>query len=123
MRHQRSFAAAASVLAAISLTGCNPTKAVSDPISGTYTGTQRIELGPSPEEATHIRLDLDCLSAGSLVVADGDEFTCTDPEKATTNIDSSIQLSPGEHSIEVTAKASSVRYKVTAVYENGTSLK
>lgn len=123
MRYQRSFAAAALVLAAISLTGCNPTNAVSDPISGTYTGTQTIELGPPPEEATHIRLDLDCLSAGILVVADGDEFTCTDPEKATTNIASSIQLSPGQHSVEVTAKDSSVRYKVTAVYENDASLK
>ncbi len=96
--------------------------AVADPVSGTYTGTRTIELGAPPAEATHIYLELTCLSAGTILVQDGDEVTCTDPDEGTTRILSSSPLSPGQDSVQVTAKDPGVSYELKAVYENGASI-
>lgn len=123
MRQQHLSALAASGLILVFLASCSATNAVSEPVSGTYTGTQTIELGAPPEDATHIRLDLTCRSAGVLVVAGSDEVTCPDPDNGTTVVNSSSPLSPGQDSFEVTAVDPDVKYELTAVYENGASVK
>lgn len=96
--------------------------AVADPVSGTYTGTQTIKLGAPPEEATHIYLELTCLSAGTLLLEGGDEVVCVDPNEGSTRAVSSSPLSPGQDSIEVTANDPNISYEVKAVYENDASV-
>lgn len=82
-----------------------------------------IELGAPPPEATHIYVDITCLSAGTLVLPDGFEVTCTEPDKAGTRTYSSISLSPGQDSVEITTSDPDVTYEAKAVYENGASIK
>lgn len=96
---------------------------VGDPVSGTYIGTQTIELGDPPTEATHIYVELTCVSAGTIVLQDGDEVACTDPGKGTTRAFSSLPLSPGQDSIEIATGAPDVRYEAKAVYESGASVR
>ncbi|MHA7262468.1 hypothetical protein ACX80W_04585 [Arthrobacter sp. TMN-37] len=96
--------------------------AVADPVSGTYTGTRTIELGAPPAEATHIYLELTCRSAGTILVQDGDEVTCTDPDDGTTRVLSSFPVSPGQDSVQVIANDPGVGYELKAVYENGASI-
>ena len=95
--------------------------AVADPVFGTYTGTQTIELGAPPAEATHNYVELTCLSTGTLLLHDSDEITCGDPSESTTRAFSSYPLSPDQVSFEVTSD-SDVSYEVRAVYENGASV-
>lgn len=96
--------------------------AVADPVSGTYTGTQTIELGAPPDEASHIRLELKCLSAGTLVLEDGFEAVCP-TGLATTVTSSSTPLSAGQTSVTVTAGDPTTKYELEAVYENGASVR
>lgn len=96
--------------------------AVAEPVSGTYTGTQTIELGAPPAEATHIYAELTCLSAGTLLLPDTFEVTCLAPNAGTTRTLSSISLSPGQVSFDVKTSNPDVRYEVKAVYENGASV-
>jgi hypothetical protein len=91
------------------------TSAVSDPISGTYTGTQTVELGEPPEDATHISTELKCLSAGTLTVDDGFEVICQYTPGITT-ARSSYELLPGQHSVTITATGPDTKYEATFVY-------
>jgi hypothetical protein len=131
--------ATAGLLSAALLTGCgaeneaqagsqpapsypgSTAKAVADPVFGTYTGTQTIELGAPPADATHIYVELTCLSAGALLLHDNDEITCADPDEGTTRSFASYPLSPDQTSFEVTSDPD-VSYMVRAVYENGASV-
>lgn len=97
------------------------TTAVAPPVSGTYTGTQTIELGAPPDDATHIRIDITCLTTGTLVLESGDEAVCRSGGGATV-IMSSSSLSPGQDSFTVTADDPDTTYEATAVYENGASV-
>jgi hypothetical protein len=131
--------ATAGLLSAALLTGCgaendaeagsqSPTypgstaTAVADPVFGTFTGTQTIELGAPPTEATHIYVELTCLSAGILLLHDTDEVTCAEPNEGTTQAFSSFPLSPDQTSFEVATSDTDVSYMVRAVYENGASV-
>jgi hypothetical protein len=95
--------------------------AVSDSISGTYTGTHTIELGEPPEDATHIRTDLTCLSPGTLTLDDGSVVICPTTSAATSSM-TSYQILPGQHSVTVTAAEPSTKYTVSVVYEDGASV-
>jgi hypothetical protein len=139
MMPRRSLAGAAvGWLAVLLLTGCiagNETEselqpssisaeviAVADPVSGTYTGTQTIELGPPPEDATHIRIDIKCLTTGILVLESGDEAVCQNGDGATF-IKSSSPLSAGQDYFTVTANDPDIAYEAEVVYENGASVR
>jgi hypothetical protein len=95
---------------------------VSESISGTYTGTHTVELGKPPEDATHIRTDLTCLSPGALTLDDGTVVICPTTSVATSSM-TSYELLPGQHSVTVTAAESSTRYTVSVVYEDGESVR
>lgn len=95
--------------------------AVADPVSGTYTGTQTIELGAPPEYATHVRVDITCLTAGTLVLEGGEEAVCELGDGASAIVFSG-PLSPGQDSFTVTANNPEINYEAKAVYENGASV-
>lgn len=94
--------------------------AVADPVSGTYTGTQTIELGAPPEDATHVRVDIKCLTTGTLVLEGGEDAVCELGDGA-TGIVFSGALSPGQDSFTVTANGPQINYEARAVYMNGMS--
>ncbi|MPY12249.1 hypothetical protein [Arthrobacter bussei] len=96
--------------------------AVAEPVSGTYTGTQTIELGEPPEDATHIGAELKCLSAGTLTLTDGFEVICQ-ASPGTTTAKSSYELQPGQHSVTITATKPDTQYEAKFVYENGPSIR
>lgn len=96
--------------------------AVSESVSGTFTGTHTIELGEPPEDATHVRTDLTCLSPGTLTLDDGSVVICPTTSVANSSM-TSYQILPGQDSVTVTADETSTKYTVTAVYENGASVR
>lgn len=95
---------------------------VSEPVSGTYTGTQTIELGKPPEGATHIRTQLTCLSPGTLTLDDGSVVICPTGSAATTAMSSS-ELLPAQHSITLTSNEPDTKYELIVVYEDGASIR
>ena len=99
--------------------GSTPT-AVADPVFGTYTGTQTIVMGTPPADATHIYVELTCLSAGTLLLQDF-EVTCGDAMESTTRTVSWYDLSLDQSSFEVPGDPG-VSYEVMAVYEIGASV-
>ncbi|MGM0928830.1 MAG: hypothetical protein ACQEXN_03850 [Actinomycetota bacterium] len=95
--------------------------AVADPVFVIYMGTQTIELGAPPAEATHIYVELTCLSAGTLLFEDGFEVICGDPNESTTRTFASYDLPAEQAAFEVTTDPD-VSYEVRAVHENGASV-
>jgi hypothetical protein len=131
--------ATAALLTVLLLTGCTASnesdtenqpqssstgdlaRAVADPVSGVYTGTQTIELGAPPEDATHVRVDIKCLTPGTLVLEGGEEAVC-EPGDGASAIVFSGPLAPGQDSFTVTAANPEVNYEAKAVYMNGMSV-
>jgi hypothetical protein len=89
------------------------------PSPASYTGTQTIEIGPRPQEATHMEVRLTCLSAGTFYFPDGGFTTCTDVDKGTTSF-GSFPLSDGQTAVEVRTDTSDASYRVEVSYENRT---
>ncbi|WP_104167706.1 hypothetical protein [Arthrobacter sp. SX1312] len=90
-----------------------------NPVSGTYTGPQTIELGAAPDSATSIMVELTCLSGGSIYLPDGAGTTC--PDIGTGAITStSLALSPGQNSLEVRTSAADVSYQAHITYTSTT---
>lgn len=92
--------------------------AIGDPVSGTYKGTQTIELGAPSEETTRISVELLCLSPGTIFLPGGAETTCKEDgsERATSR--TSFQLPAGQDAIEVRTSDPNVRYELKVVYKN-----
>lgn len=99
-------------------TGATST-AITEPISGTYTGDQTFELGTPPSEATHIHVELTCLSPGILFLPDGAEMDCTDQttEQGPTGT-WSLPLSKDQDSVEVRTSEAELSYEVEMAYES-----
>lgn len=95
-------------------------RGISDPVSGTYTGTGIIELGEPLDNATHIDTRLTCLSAGNLIMEDGLTVICPTGSASTTAL-SSFELVPGKQSVTITAEDPSAKYKLDAVYQDRSS--
>ncbi|MFB6610919.1 peptidase M56 family protein [Agromyces sp. NPDC056379] len=53
------------------------------PTVETHIGPATIELGAPPEGATHVRMELWCLSSGTFVFDDGAAMSCTDSDAGT----------------------------------------
>lgn len=90
-----------------------------EPVTGTYTGTQTIELGTAPDGATHIRVELTCLSGGTIYWQDGASMTCQGAETDGPAY-TSLPLAPGQTSTEVKTSDPTVSYKADVTYENRT---
>lgn len=56
----------------------------SDPITVTGTDTTVIRLGPRPAEANAVRIEIDCLSAGTFYWPDGASLICSAQDAAST---------------------------------------
>ncbi len=90
-----------------------------NPVSGTYTGPQTIELGAAPASATAIKIELTCLSGGTIYLPDGASTTC--PDIGTGAVSStSLAFSPGQDSVEVGTSAADVSYQAHIIYTSRT---
>ncbi|UNK71570.1 hypothetical protein [Microbacterium sp. H1-D42] len=86
-------------------------------VSGSYTGTATVDLGPVPAGADRVILDVTCREGGTIEVPTnagagqarpGSVFwTCSDPirEKSTTRIEDGLLPSSGATTITITADA------------------
>lgn len=64
--------------------GAAVTSTVAEEVTVTGTGTRTIDLGPAPESATGVWVDISCLTAGSFELgADGAGLICTDADAGT----------------------------------------
>jgi hypothetical protein len=92
---------------------------VAAPAEGIHTGTQTVNLGPAPEGATHISMELTCLSVGTLYAEDGASMGCG-PDGIDGWGGFTIALEPGQHSTEIRTSTPEVRYRLRATYVNRT---
>lgn len=99
--------------------GADIVTAVDEPVEGIYTGTQSIALGTPPEGATHIMVELTCLTAGTFYFPDGGSMACASTDVGSTSF-GSYPLVPGQHATEVRTSGPDVRYDARIVYENRT---
>ena len=125
----------APLLAAALLTGCSAqnqteseppatsSSSVSPPaisngsVSGTYTGTQTIELGAPPEDAKHISVEFVCIDPGTLFLPGGAKTMCGDKSEGAIS-GTVLPLSPGQDTIKVKTSDPTVSYEMKAAYEN-----
>lgn len=83
-----------------------------EPVEATRTGTSTVELGPVPDGATHVALQLTCLDAGRFVTDSGPSMTCTDEDALReaadlaagrpTGMSWSVAVPAGDRSVQVT---------------------
>ncbi|GAA5227047.1 hypothetical protein [Paeniglutamicibacter antarcticus] len=93
-------------------------KAMNDPVSGTYTGTQTIQLGPPPEGAKQISVELGCIDAGTLLLQDGAKTICTEKGSEGAASTTTLTMAPGQDGVVVKTNDPTVSYKVNAFYKN-----
>lgn len=92
---------------------------VQETITATYTGTQLLEVGDAPIGATHIRIDLTCLSPGTVYWPDGGSMVCRTGDEGSSGA-GSFPLSPGQASLEIRADDPGMSYEAKTTYENRT---
>ena len=102
----------AALVAVYGLPGTTEVTPFPEEVSGSHVGTAEIELGPVPEGADRVILDITCSEGGKIEVAlrggsggDGVFWDCSDPirENKTTHIRDGRLPGPGGTSITVTA--------------------
>jgi hypothetical protein len=93
-----------------------------DPVIASYVGTQTIELGPAPEGATSIFVELTCLSPGTMYWQGGASMTCSDQDVGATGATGSMSLplTAGQRTTVVTTSDPSVSYRASVTYESRT---
>lgn len=125
-RHQRRTRAATIAVGSLALAGALTGAAVvvsalpgettitpfDTVVSGSFTGTAQVELGPVPEEADRVILDVTCSEGGRIEVplrggsgGDAVYWNCSDPirENETVHIDDGRLPDAGGTSVTVTA--------------------
>lgn len=87
------------------------------PVTETHAGTATVELGNPPDGATHVALQLTCLTAGMLWFPDGASVSCRDSDAGTTSgvSTTNVELAPGQRGTTITT-AADVRWRLTATY-------
>ncbi|MGN6220578.1 MAG: hypothetical protein ACTHNQ_13835 [Microbacterium sp.] len=75
--------AAAAATGLLPLPGGTATTELTETVSGTFTGTAALDLGPRPASATGAAVSLTCLTPGTFVFDDGASVTCTTPTDIT----------------------------------------
>lgn len=111
-------AAAAGILV---LPGGDAVTTLASPVTGTYTGTATVDLGPVPEGVTSVAVELTCLTPGRFAYDDGASVVCDGTDMGTRSAVSgySIPLTTGQHTITITADQAA-RWTLTATYVNQT---
>lgn len=100
------------------LPGADSITTLGGPAAVTHTGSGDIDLGDRPEEATHIRVELRCLTEGTFWFADGASMTCTATDAANpaalTQYD--LPLGAGQTTTSITTSSPAARWTATAWY-------
>jgi hypothetical protein len=88
-------------------------------VAVTESGTKTVELGTPPPGATHLDIQLTCLTAGTFTVADGAEMECSAADAASGKGTMFYQLSlrPRSHSTTISA-AQGARWRLIATYSS-----
>lgn len=91
------------------------------PVTGTYTGTATVDLGPLPEGVTNVAVELTCLTPGRFAYDDGASVECDGTDIGTRSAVSgySIPLTTGQHTMTITTDPAA-RWTLTATYVNQT---
>ncbi|MBP2413090.1 hypothetical protein JOF48_001889 [Arthrobacter stackebrandtii] len=112
-------AAAAGILV---LPGGDTVTKVASPVTGTYTGTATVDLGPVPDGVTNMAVEFTCLTPGRFVYDDGASVVCDGADIGTRSAVSrySIPLTTGQHTVTITTD-SAARWTLTATYVNQTT--
>lgn len=112
-------AAAAGIL---TLPGGDAVTPLAAPVTGSYTGSATVDLGPIPEGVTNVAIELTCLSPGRLVFEDGASFVCADSDVGTREVSGghSLPVSAGQHTITITADPAA-RWSLKATYVRQTT--
>jgi hypothetical protein len=93
-----------------------PGPALADPVTAVHTGPATVDPGPVPEGATHVQVDLTCLTAGTFAYNGGAGMSC--PENAVPGTGTSlIPVPDGQTGITVDTSAEA-RWQITATYVN-----
>jgi hypothetical protein len=102
------------------LPGADVVTDVATPVTVTGTGAGDLRLGPRPEDATHVRIELTCLTGGNFRFADGASVSCSSSEVGTPSagVQYDLQLAPGQTSTSITTSSSTARWEATAWYIN-----
>jgi hypothetical protein len=111
--------AGATAAGLFSIPGSRQVTPLASPVTETNTGTASVQLGPAPEGATGIELQLNCLTPGRFEFEDGANTTCR-PEDVGTRQDwtgYTLPLKAGKESITITTSPEA-RWKLTAQYVN-----
>ena len=66
-----------------SLPGVPTTTVLTTPSTAVYSGTATVDLGPAPEGATGIEVELTCLTAGKFTFPDGANVSCSSADLGT----------------------------------------
>ncbi|WP_269938570.1 peptidase M56 family protein [Arthrobacter sp. HY1533] len=112
-------AAAAGIL---TLPGGDAVTPLAAPVTGSYTGSATVDLGPIPEGVTNVAIELTCLSPGRLAFEDGASIVCSDSDVGTGSFSGgySIPVSAGQHTITITADPAA-RWSLKASYVRQTT--
>lgn len=97
------------------LPGADVASELAAPLTVTRTGPATIELGAAPKGATHIALDLTCLTAGSFTFDDGARVNCSGSDAGERVSSYTLPLAPGQHTTSIRA-GEGAEWKLTATY-------
>ena len=100
------------------LPGADSITTLGAPAVVTHTGSGEIDLGTRPEDATHVRVELRCLTEGTFWFADGASMTCTaaDAANPATLSQYDLPLGAAQTTTSITTSSSAARWTATAWY-------
>lgn len=94
------------------------------PVTGTYTGTATIDLGPRPAGVTQMSIALRCLDAGRITSQNGASVVCSqkdvDREGSDPSTSDIIDLEPGQTTMTISA-ADDIRWWMALSYVTSTA--
>lgn len=110
---------AAFAAGALPLPGGNVVTDLAGSVVVTESGTKTVELGAPPRGATHLDIQLTCLTAGRFTVADGAEMDCDPADAASGKATMFYQLAlaPGSYDTTISA-APGARWRLVATYSS-----
>ena len=106
----------------LTLPGQDIVTPLADEVTGEFSGTGTLDLGPRPEGATAVEVWVTCLTAGHFFYPDGANMTCDDeddPRGGKGGSGYTIPLEHGQHTVTITAGVGE-RWSIVASYVNET---
>lgn len=99
------------------LPGGDVVTALAMPVTQTHTGTATVALGPAPDGATHVDVELWCLTPGTFVLPDGAAMTCSDADAgaATGRAGHTLPIGVGDPSVTIAAD-DGARWRLQATF-------